>query len=282
MIDGRPGPHRHRPGGRVRRHHRDHAELLCGPARSRPIDRDRARRVARCASEVGTDPPSGLAVLRIADDLPPATFDVGDPTSRRGGGGHGRSSPIAEPDAMPASVGLCRHGPLRRAWPWALDRSPPTSPPPRVQAPLSRERPGLPAPRRQRPCVGDAGTVQGHGTSTMARCSSPPSWCRGGRPAGLTPGRSTTAGSAFRPANAAPTHHRTGTGRGDSSSAVDGARLDSVASYSPAADAGWSRATSSPPSTATGSDRRRSSDRALSPTRRDPTLSVTFDAGSEP
>ena len=71
----------HRSGGGGGRLHRHDVEALSGAKSVTVIEPGGSRQVATL---VGFDQPSGLAVVRISDDLPAATFDNGDPATGTG------------------------------------------------------------------------------------------------------------------------------------------------------------------------------------------------------
>ena len=86
------------------------SQLVSGARTVTVVETNGAR---QSADIVGVDPHSGLAVLRIADDLPAASFDVADPAHRFGGRRHG--APHAYEHRYTAvAQGLRRNRGLRR------------------------------------------------------------------------------------------------------------------------------------------------------------------------
>ena len=119
--------HRHGPGGRGGRHHRDDGQ---GPRRGQEDHRHRiGRQPPGSRASSATDRRSDLAVLRIDDDLPAATFDDDDPVTgslvlavaMRPGTAAGHPTPVIYAGTV-VSSGMTVAGRSRRR--------PPSRPPP--------------------------------------------------------------------------------------------------------------------------------------------------------
>ena len=187
MVSDRPGLHggpqrrhpdrdhrQHRPGGRVRRHHRDHhVRPWPEPGRSPSSKPDGTRQPA--VDGRGATRPPDIAVLRIDDDLPAATFDDDDPPPAR-------CRPPWPMTADPRTDAGARPGRLRRHR--GVDRSghrrrprPPPSPPPRSRHPLDHDDIGCPLLDSSGPGVGILERNPAGRIDRPCRSSSPPSSC---------------------------------------------------------------------------------------------------------
>ncbi len=208
------------------------SEFLSGARSIVVIEPDGTRQVA---DVVGVDRASGLAVVRIADDLPAANFDAGDPTV-------GQVAivtalePATRTDAMPVSSVYA--GPVVSAG-QALDTDSVTTAfsATAVQAPLSRRDLGCVLLDSSGHVAGMLEMVKGSGPSTMA-VFLPAELVIGVARQLVVSGTVEHGWLGVQSSNAAPTTTTPDGAVVTASSATDGARLDSVDSYSPAADAG--------------------------------------------
>jgi putative serine protease PepD len=208
------------------------SELLSGARSILAIEPDGTRQVA---DMVGVDRTSGLAVVRIADDLPVATFDADDPTI-------GEVAVIAafEPashsDAAPVSSVYA--GPVVSAG-QALGANSITTAfaATAVQAPLSREDLGCVLLDSSGHVSGMLEMIRGSGPSTMA-VFLPADLVIGVARQLVDSGTVEHGWLGVQSSNAAPTTTTSDGAVVTASSAIDGARLDSVAGHSPAADVG--------------------------------------------
>ncbi len=139
------------------------SEALAGARSVTVIEPSGARETAAL---VGSDPTSGLAVVRIEDDLPAATFDESDPTVGTvafatglslGRKAHSHLAPLVY-EGMVVSTGQ------------ALDASPQTAvfSATAVRAPLAAKDIGCPLVAQDGHVVGMLTQTEGRGSSTMA------------------------------------------------------------------------------------------------------------------